>query len=89
MNNHVYHLFTLKTEKRDIFQDYLMQSGIGSIIHYPIPPHKQKALERFGAKKLPISENLANKIISIPLAPYMSENEVYEIVEACNKYIEE
>ena len=87
-NNHVYHLFTIKTEKRDIFQNYLEQSGIGTIIHYPIPPHKQKALERFDAK-LPISENLASKIISIPLAPYMSENEVNEIVRACNKYIEE
>ena len=70
-NDHVYHNYVIKTEKRDELQNHLNIKGIGTSIHYPIPPHLQKAYKHLGYKKgdFPIAEKLADQSLSLPIYP--------------------
>ena len=78
---HVYHLYVIRTTRRDELQKHLTQHGIGTLIHYPIPPHLQEAYKHLGYSKgsFPLAEELANTSLSIPLWPGMSAEQV-EIV---------
>lgn len=84
---HVWHLFTVRTEDRYGFQQYLQEQEIQTVIHYPIPPHKQKAFERFWPGiSLPISERIHDTIISLPISPVMTNIEVTKVIEVVNNY---
>tara|TARA_B100000315_G_C14505323_1_gene554316 strand:- start:205 stop:1323 length:1119 start_codon:yes stop_codon:yes gene_type:complete len=83
---HVWHLFVLRTKKRDEFGDYLKHHGIGTLIHYPIPPHKQKAYSEFNEIKYPITEEIHKTTISLPLNVYLDDKEIVRIVQTCNGY---
>jgi dTDP-4-amino-4,6-dideoxygalactose transaminase len=78
---HVYHLYVIRTDKRDELQKYLHDNGIGTLIHYPIPPHLQGAYRALGYKKgdFPIAEEIAETALSLPLWPGMSKEEVIEV----------
>ena len=78
---HVYHLYVIRTQNRDALQQHLSQLGIGSLIHYPIPPYLQKAYAYLGYKNgdYPLADEIANTCISIPLWPGMRSADV-EIV---------
>lgn len=80
---HVYHLYVIRTPQRDELQQHLNKNGIGTAIHYPIPPHLQKAYQQLGFKKgdFPIAEELAATSLSIPLNPGMTEEETSYIVK--------
>ena len=82
--DHVYHLYVIQTKKRDGLQKYLKQIGIGTSIHYPIPPPLQKAYSHLGYKigDFPIAEQLANNSLSLPIYPGLNEKEIKFI---CNK----
>ncbi len=83
--NSVWHLFVVRTKNRDALQHYLLQNGIESMIHYPIPIHLQKAFE--GTKThLPISEQIAKEILSVPLYPTLSKEHQHFIVETLNRF---
>jgi len=75
---HVYHLFVIRTERRDKLQEFLQENGIGTLIHYPIPPHLQKAYTHLGYVKgdFPIAEELAKTSLSLPIWPGMNFNQV-------------
>jgi dTDP-4-amino-4,6-dideoxygalactose transaminase len=81
---HVYHLYVIRTKKRDALQEHLNQSGIGTLIHYPVPPHLQKAYQSLKYKKgdFPIAENIADTCLSIPLYIGLKEEEVMKVCEA-------
>lgn len=83
---HVYHLFVIRTKKRDELQQYLANNGVGSLIHYPIPPHLQKAYQYLGLQKgaLPIAEEIANTCLSLPIWPGMT-SEMIEYISVCIK----
>jgi dTDP-4-amino-4,6-dideoxygalactose transaminase len=85
---HVYHLFVIRTEKRDLLQDYLSQHGIGSLIHYPIPPHLQSAYSDLGFKKgdFPIAEMIANTCLSLPMWPGMTKEMVIYIADKLKSF---
>ena len=83
---HVWHLFVLRVNDRDHFQKYLNESGIQTIIHYPIPPHKQIAFKEFSNLSLPISEKIHNEIISLPISHILTDNEVDHIIKVVNEY---
>ena len=85
--NHVYHLYVIKTDKRDELKEFLQQKGIGTAIHYPIPPHLQKAYSHLNFKKgdFPIAEKLANQSLSLPIYPGLSNDQVNYI---CDSIIE-
>ena len=74
--DHVFHLYVVRTNKREELQEHLKKKGVGTLIHYPIPPHLQKAYKYLGYKKgdFPIAEELANTSISLPLWVGMDKN---------------
>jgi dTDP-4-amino-4,6-dideoxygalactose transaminase len=86
LDNHVFHLFVIRTENRNQLQDYLLQNEIETVIHYPIPPHKQKALSSWNSLSFPITEKIHNEVLSLPISPIMSEAEVGFVIEILNKY---
>ncbi|OHA20364.1 MAG: aminotransferase [Candidatus Taylorbacteria bacterium RIFCSPHIGHO2_01_FULL_51_15] len=83
---HVWHLFVVRTRKRDAFQAYLARKGIETLIHYPIPPHKQPAFKTWSTMSYPVSEEIHKTALSLPLSSAMSEEEVGEVINACNEF---
>ncbi len=85
---HVYHLYIIRSNKRDELQHFLTQQGIGSMIHYPVPPHLQDAYNFLGHKKgdFPIAEELANTMLSIPLFPGMTKEQVLQISKVIKQF---
>jgi len=84
--SHVWHLFVIRTENRDDFQNYLSKNGISTVIHYPIPPHKQSAYKEWHDISYPVSEKLHNQVLSLPISPAMTDEEVYRVIDIVNKY---
>lgn len=84
----VWHLFVIKTEERDRLQKYLEENEVGTVIHYPIPPHLSKAYEYLGYKKgdFPITERYAETVLSLPLYNGMTEEEQSYVIEVINRY---
>jgi dTDP-4-amino-4,6-dideoxygalactose transaminase len=84
---HVYHLYVIKTKNRDGLQKHLSENGIGTLIHYPIPPHLQKAYQSLGFKKgsFPIAEELADNCLSLPIWPGMTLDQVNTVAENIKK----
>ena len=84
--SNVWHVFPVRAEKRDAFQAYLTERGIQTVIHYPIPPHRQPAYVEWHDLKLPITEKIHETIISLPISPVMAEDEVSEVIAAVNAF---
>lgn len=84
--SHVFHQFVIRVTNRDDFQAYLKSNQVETLIHYPIPPHKQKALLAYKSLNLPITEAIHSTIISIPISPVMPQTEIEKIVELINAY---
>ena len=85
-DSHVWHLFVIRTSNREKLQNYLMENNIQTIIHYPIPPHKQKAYSEWSELKLPITEKIHNEVLSLPISPIIKKQEIEKVVEIINKY---
>lgn len=83
---HVWHVFAVRTKNRNEFQDYLKQNDIQTLIHYPTPPHKQDAYKEWNNLSYPISEEIHNTIISIPVSPVMTDTEIKRVVEVINDW---
>lgn len=84
--NHVFHLFVVQVATRDHFQDYLKNKGIGTLIHYPIPPHHQQALKEFATLQFPISEKIHQQVISLPMSPVMTQAQIEKVINVVNAY---
>lgn len=84
--SHVWHLFVVRVENRDEFQEYLKEKGIQTLIHYPIPPHKQKAYQELNNRIFSISEQIHETIISLPISPVLSLEDAKKVVEIVNCY---
>lgn len=82
----VYHLFPILCEKRDELHDYLEKNGVGTIIHYPIPPHKQECYKAWNEISLPITEYIAEHELSLPIGPSITMEEVQQVVNLINKF---
>lgn len=83
---HVWHLFVVQTNNRAELQSHLSSRGIQTLIHYPLPPHKQKAYEYLNHLSLPVTESIHNRVISLPMDPNMSEEEIAEVINAVNDF---
>jgi dTDP-4-amino-4,6-dideoxygalactose transaminase len=83
---HVFHLFVIRTENRDDLQEYLLKNGIETIIHYPIPPHKQKELQKFNHLTLPITEKIHHEVLSLPISSILTNEEITHIIATLNSY---
>ncbi|MBJ7537806.1 DegT/DnrJ/EryC1/StrS family aminotransferase [Marinomonas transparens] len=82
----VWHLFVIRTKERNALSKYLEGKKIASLIHYPFPPHKQKAYPEFNKETFPITEKIHDEVLSIPMDPTMNENEISYIVDALNAF---
>lgn len=85
---HVYHLYVIRTKERDALQKHLAANGIGTLIHYPIPLHLQKAYQPLGYKKgdFPIAEEIADTCLSLPMWPGMQKQEVEQVAAALQTF---
>jgi dTDP-4-amino-4,6-dideoxygalactose transaminase len=85
-NSHVFHLFVVRCENRKDFQNYLTKKNIQTLIHYPTPPHKQKAYKEFNDLSFPLTEKIHNEVISLPISQVLSLEEVKYIINTVNKF---
>ena len=83
---HVWHAFVIRSKNRDRLQKYLLEKGIGTVIHYPIPPHKQEAYKEWNNLSYPISENIHSEVISLPISPVQSIEQTDFVIEAISNF---
>lgn len=82
----VFHLFPILCEKRDDLQKYLEDNGVGTVIHYPIPPHKQECYKEWNNLSFPVTEYIADHELSLPIGPSISFEDLKVIVNLINEY---
>lgn len=83
---HVWHLFVIKTSNREHLQNYLFKNGVETLIHYPIPPHHQKAYHEWNKLYYPITEKIHSEVLSLPISPVMTSDEINKVIELINNY---
>lgn len=83
---HVWHLFVIRAQSREQLQNYLTENGVQTLIHYPIPPHKQEAYKEWNNLSFPITKQIHDEVLSLPISPVISDEEVKEIIKVINNY---
>ena len=86
MESNAFHLFPILAENRDELQKFLLDNGVQTIIHYPIPPHKQECYSAWNSLSLPVTEQIADQELSLPIGPVISIDEAKLVVELVNKW---
>ena len=84
--DHVYHIFPVLCSRRDELQQYLNDQGIGTLIHYPIPPHQQACYPEWNSLSLPVTERISREELSLPCHPAMTDDEVLQVIQAVNRF---
>jgi dTDP-4-amino-4,6-dideoxygalactose transaminase len=84
--SHVWHLFVVRVDSRDAFIRHLTAAGIQTVIHYPIPPHRQECYPDLHALELPITMAIHQEVVSLPISPVISESEIDSVIYAINGY---
>jgi dTDP-4-amino-4,6-dideoxygalactose transaminase len=85
---HVYHLFVINTDQRDKLKEYLASNDISSLIHYPIPIHKQKCFSEFKSVKLPITESASKRVLSLPCHPYLEKKDILYVCQKIKTFFQ-
>ena len=85
-NNHVFHLFVVRVENRNHFMEYLEANGVQTLIHYPIPPHQQKALQGVFEGVYPICNKIHEEVVSLPISPIQNTVDTVKIINLINQY---
>ena len=83
---HVWHLFVIRSNQREALQKYLLDHGVQTLIHYPIPPHKQQAYKEWNNLNYPISEQIHDEVLSLPIGPTLSAVDAERIIALCNQF---
>jgi dTDP-4-amino-4,6-dideoxygalactose transaminase len=86
IKNHVFHLYVIRCEQRDELQEYLTQHDIQTVIHYPIPPHQQKAYSEWNQLSFPLTEQLHQEVLSLPMSPVITREEQDVVINALNEF---
>ena len=84
--SHVWHLYVIRTQGREALQAYLADNGVGTLIHYPIAPHKQKAYREYNDQSYPLTERIHDSVLSLPLDPLMTLEDAQKVVDLLNDY---
>ena len=84
-DSHVFHIFSIRCRHRDELQKYLTENDVQTIIHYPIPPHKQECYKEWNSLSFPITEQIHDEELSLPIGPVMSADEINFVVNILNK----
>ena len=85
-DRHVFHIFPIRSSRREELQKYLSENGIQTIIHYPIPPHKQECYKDWNSLSFPITEKIHAEELSLPMSPVMEEEEIKTVVDTINRW---
>lgn len=80
-----WHLFVVRSHGRDAFQDALARRGVHTLVHYPLPPHRQAAYSEYAGRALPIASRLASEVLSLPIGPHLSKEQARCVVHACRQ----
>ena len=83
---HVWHLFVIRTNQREALQQYLLNHGVQTLIHYPIPPHKQQAYKEWNNLSYPISEEIHAGVLSLPMGPALTVENAEKVIALCNEF---
>jgi len=83
---HVFHLFPIRTKKRDSLQNFLAKNGVQTLIHYPIPPHKQQCYKEYNHLHLPVTEQIHNEELSLPISAVIRKDDVLRVSELINEW---
>lgn len=83
---HVWHLFVVRTASRSKLQDHLKTKGIQTLVHYPIPPHKQEAYKEYNHLSLPLTEKIHDEVLSLPLSPVMIDSDIEQVIAGLNSF---
>jgi dTDP-4-amino-4,6-dideoxygalactose transaminase len=86
-SGHVWHLFVVRSAHRDALVAHLTASGIGSLIHYPVPPHRQPAYAEWAHLSFPCTEAMHQQVLSLPMFPHMSTGQIDAVVKAVNSFV--
>lgn len=85
-SQNVWHVYPIRTPERNHLREYLSREGIETMVHYPLPPHKQQAYAEWNERTYRISERIHREILSLPMSPVMSDDEVWRVVDVLNSY---
>lgn len=85
-DQHVWHLFVIRSKNREALQQYLAENGVQTLIHYPIPPHKQQAYKEWNSLSYPISEQIHAEILSLPIGPTLTTEDAEKVIQLCNNF---
>ena len=83
---HVWHVFVIRSKYRMELQKYLAENGVQTLIHYPIPPHKQQAYEEWNDLSYPVSEQIHAEILSLPMGPTLTVEDAEKVIQLCNEF---
>lgn len=83
---HVWHLFVIRSDKREDLLDYLAEQGVQALIHYPVPPHQQKAYGEWADHRYPLTESIHQTVLSLPIGPTLSAEDCEQVVSACLRW---
>ena len=83
---HVWHLYVVRCERRDALQTHLKDNGVETLIHYPVPPHRQRAYSQMSHMTFPLTERISDEVLSLPISPVISQREIQHVIEAVNSF---
>jgi len=86
LESHVFHLYVVRTQQRQELQEHLSAAGIQTLIHYPIPPHQQRAYQEWNQQSYPLTEAIHREVLSLPISPVMTDEDISAVVQACNAF---
>lgn len=86
LQHHAFHLYVLRTAARDRFKSYLEDNGIQTMVHYPIPPHKQQAYSNWAPQQFALTEQIHKEVVSLPIGPTMTDGDVSMVIETVNSF---
>ena len=85
-SEHVWHLYVIRSKRRDALREHLEKFGISTIIHYPIPPHQQTCYQELNVHKLPVAELLAKEVLSLPMSPVLRELDIQAVTQSITSF---
>ncbi|GIC26060.1 DegT/DnrJ/EryC1/StrS family aminotransferase [Vibrio cholerae] len=86
LEDHVFHLYVIRTEVREFLQMHLTTKGVQTLVHYPIPPHHQQAYKQWKDQVYSLTESIHQQVVSLPISPVMTEEQVSAVIAACNSF---
>jgi len=85
--DHIFHLFVILCQERNQLQQYLAGHDIQTVIHYPIPPHRQKAYREWNGLSLPVTEQIHEQALSLPISPVMEMKDIEKVIDVVNSFV--